>query len=134
MTDVLENSIVEFVNEFLRGGQPADILMPESYYCPYAAAAILKNFPRLEFGVLNDDLPLTEKARGLDPTWHIRPLMVGSIGGMCMLYLRVSRSSPSSAAQFGKAKPLVVNYDAGTTGRSLSCLVDERRVRLTPFT
>jgi hypothetical protein len=120
----LEDAIVRHIGRHLAGGQVAHVLCHEAYYCRHVEPVIRKHFPTLEFGGPVEELPWLAANRSKEPVGSFRLLMVGSIGGMCLLYLCARLSSAAEASQLERAIALVVNYDADQMGRTLCRIVD----------
>lgn len=117
-----EDAIVRHIRRHLAGDPVAHVLLPNPCYCRHAEAVIRRHFPTLELGGPMEEMPWLDANRSKDPVQALRPLMVGSISGMCFMYLRARLSSTTDVSEFARAIALVVNYEADEMGRML-CLI-----------
>lgn len=103
---VLEQAAVQHVERCLAGEQAAHLLLPSAYDCRHAVEILHKHFPRIAITGPPGALPPLPT-----PTPPLGTIMVGSITGMCIEYLRTRALRPQEAGDFHRAIALVVNYD-----------------------
>ena len=114
--EIIERTIVRHIATAKAKQAPAHVLFPAAYYRRWAAIVIEHHFPALEFSGPVDELPCEEHGETTELVQSFCPVMVGSLSGMCMVYLRAKLKAPEQAARFEQADALVFNYDENEMG------------------